>query len=89
MFSIGKCIVQDNKNISDNSINILISGNLAGQWLSAELLSLFLFHEMRPLGLKEEAHIIKSLVRKHYYYLFGNSLLECHICRITTNFQLG
>ncbi|PSN51375.1 von Willebrand factor A domain-containing protein 8, partial [Blattella germanica] len=36
-------------------------GTFTGQWLSAELLSLFLFHEMRPLGLKEEVHIVKSL----------------------------
>ncbi|KAJ9575372.1 hypothetical protein L9F63_025676, partial [Diploptera punctata] len=41
-----------------------VQGSFAGQWLSSEMLSLFLFHEMRPLGLKEEAHIIKSLYRK-------------------------
>ncbi|PNF24076.1 hypothetical protein B7P43_G04705 [Cryptotermes secundus] len=36
-------------------------GNRAGQWLTAEILSLFLFHEMRPLALHEEIHIVKSL----------------------------
>ncbi|XP_026673539.1 von Willebrand factor A domain-containing protein 8 isoform X2 [Ceratina calcarata] len=30
------------------------------QWLNTELLSLFLFHEMRPLTKSEEAHIIRS-----------------------------
>ncbi|XP_021936474.1 von Willebrand factor A domain-containing protein 8 isoform X2 [Zootermopsis nevadensis] len=38
-----------------------IQGSIAGQWLSAEILSLFLFHEMRPLALHEEIHIVKSL----------------------------
>ncbi|XP_077256080.1 von Willebrand factor A domain-containing protein c12.2 isoform X2 [Temnothorax americanus] len=32
----------------------------SGQWLNSELLSLFLFHEMRPLGKREEIHIIRS-----------------------------
>jgi hypothetical protein len=41
---------------------LLLTGNIAGQWLSAEVLSLFLFHEMRPLALHEEIHIAKSLV---------------------------
>ncbi|XP_069677328.1 von Willebrand factor A domain-containing protein 8 isoform X2 [Periplaneta americana] len=36
-------------------------GTMTGQWLSAEVLSLFLFHEMRPLALHEEVHIVKSL----------------------------
>jgi len=39
-----------------------LTGSTAGQWLSAEVLSLFLFHEMRPLALHEEIHIAKSLV---------------------------
>lgn len=34
----------------------------AGQWLNSELLSLFLFHEMRPLDKTEEIHIIRSKV---------------------------
>ncbi|XP_046413785.1 von Willebrand factor A domain-containing protein 8 [Neodiprion fabricii] len=32
----------------------------SGQWLNSELLSLFLFHEMRPLGESEEIHIIEA-----------------------------
>ncbi|XP_032686011.1 von Willebrand factor A domain-containing protein 8 [Odontomachus brunneus] len=32
----------------------------SGQWLNSELLSLFLFHEMRPLDQHEEIHIIRS-----------------------------
>nr|XP_018907546.1 PREDICTED: von Willebrand factor A domain-containing protein 8 [Bemisia tabaci] len=31
------------------------------QWLTSELLSLFLFHEMRPLNLEEETFIMQSL----------------------------
>jgi hypothetical protein len=44
---------------------LLLTGSLAGQWLSAEMLSLFLFHEMRPLALPEEIHIVKSLVSQY------------------------
>lgn len=36
--------------------------NSSGQWLNSELLSLFLFHEMRPLSKSEELHIIRSKV---------------------------
>lgn len=32
------------------------------QWLNSELLSLFLFHEMRPLIKSEELHIVRSKV---------------------------
>ncbi|XP_015436768.1 PREDICTED: von Willebrand factor A domain-containing protein 8 [Dufourea novaeangliae] len=32
----------------------------SGQWLNSELLSLFPFHEMRPLAKSEELHIIRS-----------------------------
>ncbi|RLU26772.1 hypothetical protein DMN91_000569 [Ooceraea biroi] len=32
----------------------------SGQWLNSELLSVFLFHEMRPLDKHEEIHIIQS-----------------------------
>nr|XP_031838808.1 von Willebrand factor A domain-containing protein 8 isoform X2 [Nomia melanderi] len=32
----------------------------SGQWLNSELLSLFLFHEMRPLAKSEELQIIRS-----------------------------
>ncbi|XP_066591206.1 von Willebrand factor A domain-containing protein 8 [Prorops nasuta] len=35
-------------------------GSSTGQWLNSELLSLFLFHEMRPLSKDEEIHIIRS-----------------------------
>ncbi|KAI4486325.1 hypothetical protein M0802_012344 [Mischocyttarus mexicanus] len=31
-----------------------------GQWLNSELLSMFIFHEMRPLSKEEEIHIIRS-----------------------------
>lgn len=41
----------------------LINSN-SGQWLNSELLSLFNFHEMRPLHKTEEIHIVKSKVNK-------------------------
>ncbi|KAF3429906.1 hypothetical protein E2986_02885 [Frieseomelitta varia] len=37
------------------------------QWLNSELLSLFLFHEMRPLTKSEELHIVRS---KRCFILF-------------------
>ncbi|XP_076618440.1 von Willebrand factor A domain-containing protein c12.2 isoform X2 [Colletes latitarsis] len=37
-----------------------IINNSSGQWLNSELLSLFLFHEMRPLDKSEELHVIRS-----------------------------
>ncbi|XP_014486715.1 PREDICTED: von Willebrand factor A domain-containing protein 8 [Dinoponera quadriceps] len=37
-----------------------IVNSSSGQWLNSELLSLFLFHEMRPLDRHEEIHIIRS-----------------------------
>lgn len=39
-----------------------IINSSSGQWLNSELLSLFLFHEMRPLDKHEEIHIIQSKV---------------------------
>ncbi|XP_053996012.1 von Willebrand factor A domain-containing protein 8 isoform X1 [Hylaeus anthracinus] len=37
-----------------------IINNSSGQWLNSELLSLFVFHEMRPLAKSEELHVIRS-----------------------------
>ncbi|KAG5321336.1 VWA8 protein, partial [Acromyrmex heyeri] len=37
-----------------------IVNSSSGQWLNSELLSLFLFHEMRPLDKREEIHVIRS-----------------------------
>ncbi|XP_050455261.1 von Willebrand factor A domain-containing protein 8 [Cataglyphis hispanica] len=37
-----------------------VVNNSSGQWLNSELLSLFLFHEMKPLDKHEEIHIIRS-----------------------------
>jgi DNA anti-recombination protein RmuC len=39
----------------------MFSGGSQGQWLTPEMLTLFLYHQMRPLSLQEELHIIKSL----------------------------
>lgn len=40
-----------------------VLGNASAQWLNSELLSMFLFHEMRPLGESEEIHVIEAKVR--------------------------
>ncbi|XP_044016608.1 von Willebrand factor A domain-containing protein 8 isoform X2 [Aphidius gifuensis] len=37
-----------------------VINNTSGQWLNSELLSLFNFHEMRPLDKSEEIHLIQS-----------------------------
>lgn len=39
-----------------------VINSASGQWLNSELLSLFLFHEIRPLGESEEIHIIEAKV---------------------------
>lgn len=44
------------------------SSSSGGQWLNSELLSLFNFHEMRPLQKSEEIHIIKSKVGYSYQF---------------------
>ncbi|XP_065352663.1 von Willebrand factor A domain-containing protein 8 isoform X2 [Cloeon dipterum] len=36
-------------------------GGSQGQWLSPEMLSLFLYHQMRPLSMPEELHLIHNL----------------------------
>ena len=38
-----------------------IGGSSKGQWLNTEILSMFLFHEMRAPSQLEELHIIKTL----------------------------
>lgn len=40
-----------------------IVGSSQQQWLNSELLSMFLFHHVRPLSKKEEAHVIYDMVR--------------------------
>lgn len=44
-----------------------IINSSSGQWLNSELLSLFLFHEMRPLDKHEEIHIVRSKVFDCYW----------------------
>lgn len=36
-----------------------------GHWMTSEVLSLFLFHELRTLSMQEEMHIIVSQVNVH------------------------
>ncbi|KOC69518.1 Uncharacterized protein KIAA0564 [Habropoda laboriosa] len=50
------------------------------QWLNSELLSLFLFHEMRPLSKSEELHIIRSKYGKPSTALL-NILELAHVLR--------
>lgn len=38
--------------------------NSKNQWLTPELMSMYLFHSVRPLSLEEEKHVIKHLVGK-------------------------
>lgn len=49
-----------------NSLLIDVYGILVetnANWLTPEMLSLFMFHEVRNLSQPEEVHIIKELVR--------------------------
>lgn len=46
-----------------------------GQWLNSELLSMFLFHEMRPLAKEEEIHIIRSKVSAFALYILSHSFV--------------
>ncbi|KAK7868613.1 hypothetical protein R5R35_008422 [Gryllus longicercus] len=39
-----------------------VQGSSLTQWLSPEMLSLFLYHEMRPLKPDEEMHLVKNLL---------------------------
>lgn len=47
-----------------------------GQWLNSELLTMFLFHEMRPLGKEEEIHIIRSKVSKPSTIPFSSLMIH-------------
>ena len=40
----------------------VIGGSSQQQWLNSELLSMFLFHHVRPLSKKEEAQVIYEMV---------------------------
>lgn len=40
-----------------------------GNWLSAEVLSLFVFHEVTPLSKEEEMHIITSKVNNYFCFV--------------------
>ena len=39
-----------------------VGGSAKGQWLNTEMLSMFLFHEMRSLSKMEERHVLEALV---------------------------
>ncbi|CAG9103041.1 unnamed protein product [Plutella xylostella] len=63
-------------------------GGRGHQWLSPEILSLFVFHEMRNLSKEEEIFIINGLVSKRNYekafdsielWAMLQSLQRCHI----------
>ncbi|XP_012146606.2 von Willebrand factor A domain-containing protein c12.2 isoform X1 [Megachile rotundata] len=57
------------------------------QWLNSELLSLFLFHEMRPLTKSEELHIIRSKYGEPSKVLL-NILELAHLLRSSTDSTL-
>ncbi|XP_076766995.1 von Willebrand factor A domain-containing protein c12.2 [Xylocopa sonorina] len=57
------------------------------QWLNSELLSLFLFHEMRPLTKSEELHIIRSKYGEPSTPLL-NILELAHVLRSSTDSTL-
>ncbi|CAL7944841.1 unnamed protein product [Xylocopa violacea] len=57
------------------------------QWLNSELLSLFLFHEMRPLTKSEELHIIRSKYGEPSAPLL-NILELAHVLRSSTDSTL-
>ena len=40
----------------------VVGGSSQQQWLNSELLSMFLFHHVRPLSKKEEAQVIYEMV---------------------------
>ena len=41
-----------------------VVGSSQQQWLNSELLSMFLFHHVRPLSKQEEAQVIYDMVRE-------------------------
>ncbi|XP_049790817.1 von Willebrand factor A domain-containing protein 8 [Schistocerca nitens] len=55
------------------------------QWLSSELLSLFLFHEMRPLSLEEELQIISHLYGTQQARLMSSIVDFAHKLRSSTD----
>lgn len=49
--------------IKKKSIDILfVLGGTIPQWITPEVLNMFLFHELRPLSANEEMKIVQNLV---------------------------
>lgn len=46
-----------------NNTIINISGGTIPQWITPEVLNMFMFHELRPLSAVEELNIVQNLVR--------------------------
>ena len=44
-------------------------GSSSQQWLTSELLTMFLYHHMRSLSQKEELQVLKNLVCFYYVIL--------------------
>jgi len=42
-----------------------VVGSTSQQWLNAEQLTLFLYHNMRSLSVAEELHVLNKLVSQH------------------------
>ena len=55
----------------------VVGGSSQQQWLNSELLSMFLFHHVRPLSRQEEAQVIYEMVNTleslHCAKVWGNS----------------
>lgn len=52
------------------SLSLFLPVTTGKNWLTSEVLSLFLFHEVRNLSKAEERHIIHSLVQMQIFLLF-------------------
>ncbi len=44
-----------------------VVGSSSQQWLTSELLTMFLYHDMRSLSQQEEMHVLHKLVSYYFY----------------------
>ena len=54
----------------------VVGGSSQQQWLNSELLSMFLFHHVRPLSKQEEAQVIYEMVNTHETLHCAKALLD-------------
>lgn len=53
--------------------------NVKGNWLTSEMLSLFVFHEMRTLSKSEEMNIIEAKVKEIQFFLPLILFIKSHV----------